>query len=868
MKFQFFLLLGFFLVQTTTAQQLSGTIKDISGTPVFNATLVVYDQDTDAILSYTLSDQNGEFQFKEVAFQKRVLLLKVTHMSYQSYEAAIEETSSPISVVLNDRVNELKEVLVKEEAINFKKDTLSYSVTAFKDINDRSIADVIKNMPGLSVSKNGLISYQGQPIENFYIEGLNLLEGRYSLASSNINASDVAKVEVLENHEPKAILDSISTTTRTSLNIKLKSNTVTTGLGEVGAGYEPLLYNINATPLFFKARQQHIFSYQGNNASKDLEDQITDFSIAAVIERIEAAAGKTFLLDDMSASLGISDQYYRDNNDHLLTANSLFELKKGLQIKYKLSYLNQQTSQLKSLENNYLTGNQSLNFQESNNIRKQKDLINADVIIENNTNDVFLKNTLSYKYLKVDALSELDNSNFGILNSKTDQGLQEVQNKFESIFKVKSLLVDLSTNFEYRSLHEDLQAASPTESPMEEGFPVLQTVERDELSLGATAGTKKVFGPLTTSVKVNTAYNENKIQSLGKRAQEDRSVNDLKFYQSVGSLDLAATYQKNNFTLSLNAPFRARSFGLNNGDQKLPGKNDFLLFEPSVQLQYEFSSYLDITYSSQYGNDFNDYTDIFDSNIYSSFRSSKRNLPRINRVSSYSNRIFLRYKNLLRNYFLNASLTHRTSESDFTAINDIDENGFQFSSYALRENRLKTLSGTVNFDKFFPALGLTAKGSISGSRTDSDIFINDQYTDLTSTTFRVSQEFITEVTDQILLNNKIAYDVFETDLFDASLSSNRLTLFNELTVDAFPSLQLKATHEFYSFSGNSNYFDINFINLSLEKKLKKDRTVRISLTNLFNETNFERISVSNNLISTNSFQLRPRQVLISYLFSF
>jgi hypothetical protein len=867
LKIKILLLFILFQAQTTIAQQLTGTVEDATGKTIFNAQIVIYEMGTETILSYSQSNQNGEFEFKDLAFQEPRYLLKITHMSYQSYEVEIDKTTSWISVVLNERVNELKEVLIKEDPIKFSKDTLSYSVNAFTDINDRSIADVIKNMPGLTVSKNGSISYQGRPIENFYIEGLNLLEGKYTLASSNINANDVAQVQVLENHEPKAILDSISTTTRTSLNIKLKNNTVTTGLGEVGVGYEPLLYNINATPLFLR-QQQHIFSYQGNNASEDLEDQITDFSIAAVVERIQAAAGKTFIIDDLSSSLGISDQYYRENHDHLITANSLFELEKGLQIKYKFSYLNQQTSQLKSLENIYLTRNNTLNFFENNSTHRKKDLLNGDVIFENNKKNLFLKNTLSYTYLRSGIFSDLNNSNLGIINSKIDQGLQELQNKFESIFKVKSFLVDFHSNLEYRSVHEDLNATPQAELPIEERFPVLQTIERDELSLLGAAGTKRAFGALTTSLRAQSAYIENTIKSLGIEGQEDRSVNDFKFYKTASTLDLASTYQKKDLTLSLNTPLRYRSFGLNNGDEKLLGKTDFLLFEPRVQLQYEFSNSVDLTYSSQYSNDFNNYSEIFNSTIYSSFRTSLRNLPRINRVRSYSNRIFFRYKNLLQNYFLNVSLTYNTSESDLTRITDINKNGTQFSSYVLRENQIKTLSANVNFDKFFPALGLTSKGSLSGSRNNFETFINDQFTDLTSTTMRVSQELITEVTDQILLNNKIIYEVFETDLFDSSLSSNRLILFNELTVDAFRSFQLKGTHEFYSFSGNSNYFDINFLNLSVEKKLKKDRTIKISLTNLLNKKHFERIFVSNNFISTSSFELRPRQVLISYLFSF
>ena len=64
-------------------------------------------------------------------------------------------------------------------------------------------------MPGIEVLDDGKILYQGKPINKYYIEGLDLLEGKYNLANKNLPHKEVTKVQVLENHQPIKVLDSL-----------------------------------------------------------------------------------------------------------------------------------------------------------------------------------------------------------------------------------------------------------------------------------------------------------------------------------------------------------------------------------------------------------------------------------------------------------------------------------------------------------------------------------------------------------------------------------------------------------------------------------------------------------------------------------
>src|SRR5690606_23280174 len=110
----------------------------------------------------------------------------------------IDNKTQTLNLILEEEITELKEVIIKSNPITRKGDTLNYSVNAFSKQEDRTIADVLKNMPGIEVLNNGKILYQGEPINKYYIGGLDLLEGKYNLANNNLPYKEVLRVQILE----------------------------------------------------------------------------------------------------------------------------------------------------------------------------------------------------------------------------------------------------------------------------------------------------------------------------------------------------------------------------------------------------------------------------------------------------------------------------------------------------------------------------------------------------------------------------------------------------------------------------------------------------------------------------------------------
>ena len=95
----------------------------------------------------------------------------------------------PQSIVIN-------EVVIKAPKIRGQGDTVTYFVNQFSSDRAKTIGDVLRKMPGINVDTKGKITYNGKEINKFYIEGQDLLEGKYGIATNGIPQQEVGTLEV------------------------------------------------------------------------------------------------------------------------------------------------------------------------------------------------------------------------------------------------------------------------------------------------------------------------------------------------------------------------------------------------------------------------------------------------------------------------------------------------------------------------------------------------------------------------------------------------------------------------------------------------------------------------------------------------
>ena len=289
MKRQFFLILSLFLASNCFSQtRVSGIVKNEKGDPVFNASVILMRSTDSLTVAFAFTDDEGFYEiFTKSEAEK--MLLSVYGFNVKKQTKLIDNVSQTVDFVVKEEAILLQEVSIKSEKIWENNDTISYLVSAFRDTTDVVIADVLKKMPGIEVDDDGKIEYKGKPISKFYIENMDMLQGRYNLATKNISAEDVATVQVLENHQPVKALSNIDIADDAAINIKLKPGSKGTFAltADVGVGYdENLLWDGKLAGMYFGKRQQYLSTLNANNSGYRLTDNrnITVRPFASIIK--------------------------------------------------------------------------------------------------------------------------------------------------------------------------------------------------------------------------------------------------------------------------------------------------------------------------------------------------------------------------------------------------------------------------------------------------------------------------------------------------------------------------------------------------------------------------------------------------------
>ncbi len=331
-------LFAFIIAVTVSAQvRLTGQVTDVqNGKPLGKVIVSVKDKDnrmkgyaqTKADGSYVVSAQSIEgcrLHFSIIGYKKKSIELVAGRTIY--------------NVTLEQTAIELKEVKIKARKIHQRGDTLIYNVATFAKDGDRSIGDVLRKMPGIQVADDGKISYNGMPINKFYIEGMDLLQGRYGLATQGVEHKDVSCVEVMTNHQPVKALKNLSESEQAAINLKLKDGSKAHLITTINAASgTPSLWNGNLTGMMFSKEWQMISTYKTNNTGEDLHHDIREHTdIFANTKQSYSEA--EYLVLPVGNKSELEQKRTLFNQSHLLSTNWIFGIGKDATLDAQVSYL-------------------------------------------------------------------------------------------------------------------------------------------------------------------------------------------------------------------------------------------------------------------------------------------------------------------------------------------------------------------------------------------------------------------------------------------------------------------------------------------------------------------------------------------------
>ena len=200
MKYLYILFLLVSVYNVKAQIKISGKVIVIETKKTIDFAMVsINNIQTNGVITYMQVNENGEFYF-ELNSNLPEFNLEISAMNYEKFTIKLPNKSFNQTIALKSQETILEEIIIKPTLITQRGDTISFDLNKFATQNDRVLEDVLKKIPGIEVESSGKIKYQGQAINKFYVEGMDLMQGRYTSITQAMPNMHVSKLEVIENH--------------------------------------------------------------------------------------------------------------------------------------------------------------------------------------------------------------------------------------------------------------------------------------------------------------------------------------------------------------------------------------------------------------------------------------------------------------------------------------------------------------------------------------------------------------------------------------------------------------------------------------------------------------------------------------------
>lgn len=871
--------------------RLSGIVIDSFQTPIVNATIVVCSSKSNSIIAYAITNKSGEFslQFSRVTSLDSIYI-QASALNYDIIRKEVLSYTTPIEITLRSKSIFLPPVIVKNNKplVKFSGDTLSYSVDSFKNGVDRNIGDVIKKMPGIEVNANGKISYNGRAISNFYIDGDNLLDDKYNLATNSIPPDIVDKIQVLENHQPIKVLKDASISNNVALNINLKETgrLKISGYSELTEGYSTENnFNASLVGMIFKKKYKSINAIKANNTGVDLNDDIISHNYLDYLKRLDQEVPSSLLSAGNFAPPEFSKNRYLFNNARSLNTNTLFKSKNGLQVKINAYVVSDKQNRDYNNSNWFFIQNDTTKYFE----------IDHSVIMPLNMHlQINLNDNKATKYLNNSTLVDFNNenslSNLSINNNPLNQKYRgksfTLSNELNILYTLKKKrIIEVFSFVSFYKNPESLELSPEINSNIFNlNNPFTELRQKSNIP---SLFTNNFITMRCPSIRFFQTY------KIGISGQWQDLNSNIEITQPNGTINILTDSFANNlnwkrFKLYSEATYDfilpklqiSSSFPINVQSIKYFDTNHLanytigkFFFNPSVNIKILTGSESSISTGYSFASQVSNLEDVYKGYILKSYDLLANKGVPFWEGNMHNVSLGFNLRNTIKMFFFNILGTYSFLESNSIISTSFYQN-IQKQSSLLLNNKTKSFTLFTSISKYFKAVHSTVTLKATFRNGDANQIQEGFFLQFYNSSISYVGSINTKPFSWLNASYSCTYTNYN--------SKNRLQIQpnqasqivqQKISINFLPSNRffISTSVDDYSLHHTQSGRDYNYLfaDASIVLKLFKLKSdISINLLNIGNVKAFKNISLTSNNLTQYSYTIRPRMLLLKVTFNF
>ncbi len=262
------------MAQAQSGGSITGRLIDKeTEEPVPQANVRILKQGDSTFVTGKASDEEGVFT---IPVRYGSYIVHISFVGYNDVYQDVQVTSSRPGVQLKNIILSNDNILLSETVVTAKApeivvkgDTLEYNADSYKVTESAVVEDLLKKMPGVEIDSEGKITVNGKEINKILVDGEEFFSDDPKVASKNLPAKMVDKLQVLERRSEQAQMTGFDDGEEENvINLTVRPGMKEGLFGNAFAGYgSEERFEGNAMVNYMKDKDQYTFIGGINNTN-------------------------------------------------------------------------------------------------------------------------------------------------------------------------------------------------------------------------------------------------------------------------------------------------------------------------------------------------------------------------------------------------------------------------------------------------------------------------------------------------------------------------------------------------------------------------------------------------------------------------
>lgn len=756
--------------------------------------------------------------------------------------------------------------------------TVSYNVASFTDIRDKKLEDVMSKMPGISVMTfegSSSYSYNGMFIEKIYVNGLDILEGNYE-PIYNMKPEDVERLEITENHVSMKVMKGVQYSENASINVVLKEGADSKWSGSVkgGLGFKPMLVNLDVNAINISDKLQTTFLLKADNTGLSLGGALNGFGGMEEDWMMEdnpySTSGIDFSLKNflnVTPTLApLAPERVRFNRSAVANLGSTLKLNDNYQLNFQFIY---HTDRLKASNSDEITyfmdKGETLVFDTEEWAKSHQNDIQADITLLSNTDKQYLRNQLSFATQWFDTEKSITGTSFNDQVAKSTPLLVKNNFMYKRLFGKNILTLIANAGLYLRP-----QSLLVTE----EKGSLLQDIKSHSAfaELGASLD-KRIGEHFTFSLDAGITGNLRQLD-VKRDGQTHYPTSDINtkynIFNAYGTVSLIYLNEKLEGVLKM--PLKFGHYDLSDVLSGLDMNKSKLYWAPSLSLKYMASENLSLSLDAGLSSSERRRMNIYSGVVFTNYLQATDGYPSFNGQNDANASISVSFTHPHSSVFINGSLSYWGETLHLNPIMHLAED-YIVDSYTDDDSHTDWWDANIDISKGIESMKGKVGVSLRGNLMYAAMERNGVDIPYSSKGYTISPYINGRLNSWWNVVYKLEYNATHIKMndFDVSTNSHSYTQTLEMIFSPWNKLNFSVLGEHYytEFSDDVSKHLILF-DCKAEYNLSDKWQLILSAKNILNQKTYNFTLADSEMFtkSYSSFQIRPRNILLSLYYKF